>query len=100
MEQGARQATTPLFTLVYNFLPERQSQPSRFAFIVSKRISKKAVERNRVRRQLVNSLLPQLDLLAPGLDGIFLAKAALLKAVPEVVHESLTKVLKEAGVLK
>ncbi len=70
---------TPLFTLVSSSSPGSDSE-TRFAFIVSKKISGRAVDRNSVRRRLTASLLPFLSSLKPGFDIIIYAKKPLLEA--------------------
>jgi len=45
---------------------------SRFAFIVSQKFSKKAVERNKIRRQLSETVRQHLDKIEKGIDVIVL----------------------------
>ncbi|PIT90640.1 MAG: ribonuclease P protein component [Candidatus Komeilibacteria bacterium CG10_big_fil_rev_8_21_14_0_10_41_13] len=51
---------------------------SRFGLVISKKISKKAVERNRLKRQLAELIRLNLDDIKPGLDFMILVKAAAL----------------------
>lgn len=95
VESEACNYSSPLFTFLYAKLPDRAGMPSRFAFVVSKRISKKAVERNLVRRQFVSKLLPLLDKLELGMDVIVLAKPYILKPnnhFDEVFQKSLVDI--------
>ena len=55
------------------------SNPPRFGFIVSKKISSKAVERNRIKRILRQSLFSLLSKFKNGYDVVFLAKKAILE---------------------
>lgn len=48
---------------------------NRCAFIVSKKVSKKAVVRNKIRRRLKNILIIRSDRLVSGYDLVFLAKS-------------------------
>ena len=55
-------------------------EPSRFAFIISTKIHKRAVKRNRAKRLLseaIKDLLPQIK---SGFDVVFLAKKNLIEA--------------------
>lgn len=79
VESQAQNYNSPLFTLLYAKLDDRVGMSSRFAFVVSKRISKKAVDRNSVRRRFVSSLLPLLNKLELGMDIIVLAKPSMLR---------------------
>lgn len=47
---------------------------SRFGFIISKKVHKKASKRNRVRRLLIESIRSCLPKIKPGFDYVFLAK--------------------------
>jgi len=58
----------------FSLLLAKQSGDSRFAFVVSKKIDKRAVKRNRVRRLLTESVRSLLPRLKSGMDVIFLAK--------------------------
>lgn len=49
---------------------------SRFGFIVSLKVSKKAVVRNRVKRMFRKSVLNLINKTGPGFDVLFLAKSS------------------------
>ena len=73
---------------------------SRFAFIVSKKIHRKAVGRNRIRRLLTASVSNLLPDLKPGFDGVFLVKREILnKKLPEINGE-VTRVFTKANLLE
>jgi len=70
-------------------------QPSRFAFIVSKKVHLHSVKRNYVRRlmvEAVRSVLPKVEF---NLDGVFLVRQTILnqklpeitKAVDQILNE-------------
>ena len=69
----------------------------RFGFIVSTKISLKAVVRNRIRRLLSEALLPLLPRLQPNHDFIVLATTRLidqpLAVISQAFHEILTPYL-------
>lgn len=65
--------STPLFSLVFV-----ESEFNRFGMVVSKKISNKAVERNRVRRLLSLAIGAQMKLVVKPIDGVFLVKKTIL----------------------
>lgn len=71
----------------------------RFAFLVSTKVSKRAVDRNKVKRRLreiVRSLLPDT---APGVDVVFLTKKDILTKSYSEIEKSVKKILKKARVI-
>ena len=67
----------------------------RFGIVVSKKISKKAVERNRIRRKIykeVGEILPQIK---KGLKVVFLVKKAMLQAGDEEIKREVKKSLEK-----
>ncbi len=77
-----------------------EKDSSRFAFIVSTKISKKAVERNRVKRKLRETVRQLLDRIDSGFDVLFLAKKNLLEKTDKEIKEETEKLFKEAGIIK
>lgn len=64
-------------------------QPSRFGFIISTKIHKRAVKRNRIRRFLIEAIRSLLPKIKPGLDCVFLAKKAIVgKELSEIKKET------------
>lgn len=63
-------------------------KPSRFGFIISTKIHKRATKRNRARRLLVEAIRNLLPKIKPGFDCVFLAKKA-------IVGKKLTEIKKE-----
>jgi len=56
----------------------KDTKPTRFGFVVSTKISKKAVARNKVKRNLKNAVQRLLSEVGGGYDVIFLAKREIL----------------------
>jgi ribonuclease P protein component len=75
-----------LFTLLLAKGDDRK--PARFGFIISSKIHKKAVRRNRVRRLLAESIKDLLPTIRDGFDGVFLVKKGIVgKELSEVKNE-------------
>ena len=87
-----------LFSFVY--LDRGDSEFSRFGFIVSIKISKRAVVRNRIKRLLREAVQANILNLKPGYDCVFLSKTALIgKRYDEVLGE-VNLILEKSGIHK
>ena len=73
--------------------------PCQAAFIVSAKIAKKAVDRNRLKRQLKAVFYPHLKTLKPNHQLIFLAKYPLKQASFKSVEANMNSLLKVAKLL-
>lgn len=71
----------------------------RFAFVVSTKVDKRAVARNRVRRILSESVHHLLDRIAPATDGIILASRELVGLSQKEAEERISAVFTKAGIL-
>lgn len=69
---------------------------SRFAFLVGLKISKKAVIRNKIRRQLEETVRLNLAQIKTGYDMIFMVKPEIIDKKYEQIKETLIKLLKKA----
>jgi ribonuclease P protein component len=69
-------------------------QPSRFAFIVSTKISKLATKRNKIRRALSASVEKLYEKITPGKNVIFLTKQGIEAVSQDVIDEEVFKVFK------
>jgi len=72
---------------------------SRFAFSIGKKVSKKAVVRNKLRRllrEVVRSKLPQLK---KSVDGIFVSHLGLEKNKLEEIDSMINKVFKKINLI-
>ena len=89
-----------LFGLLISHQPLAISpQPSRFAFIISTKIHKKAVKRNRAKRLLAAALTEFLPQLRSGSDGVFLAKKTLIEANFSQIKQEVGLLLKETHLI-
>ena len=77
---------SPLFGLLVLEKPGQAT--SRFSFIVSTKLSKKAVQRNHLKRLLSEAVRGLLPKVKPGFDLVFLGKKSLIgKSLSEIQIE-------------
>lgn len=74
--------------------------PSRFAFIVSTKISKDAVDRNHFKRTLSEAVRLLSSSLVNGCDVIFLAKSSITKAPASDLMREVKKALTSDELIK
>ncbi len=72
----------------------------RFCFVVSKRVSGKAVVRNKVKRRLRASVAALLPRINPGFDCVVIAFSGLETKSYAKIAEQMEEVLAKAGILK
>jgi ribonuclease P protein component len=85
--------------LVIKFVPNKLPEAKiRMAFVVSKKVSKRAVERNRVKRVLRESMRSFLNQLAVG-DYMVIAKSAAINFNNKELREQVATVLKKASLI-
>lgn len=75
-------------------------EPSRFAFIVSTKISKIAVERNKAKRRLREAVKQHIGKIVKGYDVVFLAKKMTLERSSKEITSEVERVFKESGLIK
>lgn len=73
---------------------------SRFAIIVSTKVSKNAVDRNRIRRQYRDILKKHLGMIPAGFDVLLLASKGALDLDYQAKEEKFLHVLRKAQLLK
>lgn len=69
----------------------------KFGFIISKKISKRAVDRNKIKRLLAEAVRKNLEKIPEGTRGIFLAKRAILGKKYEEIGREVKKIISEFG---
>lgn len=72
----------------------------KFGFVISKKIAKRAVDRNKTKRQLRKLVVNNLAFIQNGVALLFLAKKTILKASESELTEEFDKVLKMANLQK
>ena len=88
-----------LFSVVYlnpsalraSPLDRGDAKEKKFGAIVSKKISKKAVERNQIKRRLFEAVRLNMDIFPEGFRGIFLVKKNILNKKEGEIEECLKK---------
>ncbi len=73
--------------------------PSRFGFIVSTKISKSAVVRNRVRRLLREAIQSVLPKVKPGYDSVILVRPAIIGRRLGELSQDIKIVLRKSGII-
>jgi len=76
-----------------------KNKVSRFAFVISNKIHKKANRRNRVRRLLTEAIHFFLPKIKKGHDGVFLVKKGIMEADLEKIKREMNSLLKKAHLL-
>lgn len=96
MRQQGRRITSRLLALAW--MPNDVAQP-RIGFVVSKRISKRAVDRNHVKRLLTEAIRPVLGELAGCWDIVLSAKRETLVADLRTLEQDIPALLRRARLL-
>ena len=73
---------------------------SRFSLAVPKKIAKKAVDRNRIRRRVYSALQSLHSRLPSGIHGVFIIKSAILKSSFSDIVGTLRSFFVKNGLLK
>lgn len=74
--------------------------PSRFGFIVSNKVSKLAIQRNRIKRAMSESIRYNLTNIPNGYDVIYLVKSTLAKKSTDEIMNITKNSLKRLKLLK
>lgn len=84
-----------LYSPLFGFLScKKNDNEKKFGFVVSKKISKKAVERNKIRRRLVDIILNNMDRFEKGIRVVFLTKQEILGKTREEIEKEVLKFVK------
>jgi len=78
---------------------ENRLDVSRFAVVVGTKVSKRAVDRNRIRRQIRAMIHERLDRIRPGFDVAILVRPGSLKKTRQEIEKHLDSVLHRAKLL-
>lgn len=86
----------PLFL---KFLKNR-SKEKKFSVLVSKKISKKATQRNKIKRRLRELIRIKLERIKEGIKGILITQPGIEKKNFHQIEEILEKLFKKAKIFK
>ncbi len=79
------------------YLERGDKDPSRFGFIVSTKIAKDSVDRNRFKRAMSEAVrIASIDL-TTGFDAVFLAKTSIVRVPTSEIMKEVRLSLKESG---
>ncbi len=81
-------------------LDRKDTDPSRFGFVISTKVQKDAVDRNTVRRHMSETVRLLAKDIKDGRDVVFLAKTSVIRVPAEVLVREVRAAVKESGLLK
>lgn len=81
-------------------LDRKDSEPSRFAFIVSLKIAREAVDRNRFKRIMSEAVRTSFVDIKNGFDVVFLAKTIIIKCPTDELMREVKEALRGSGLIK
>ena len=84
--------------LILKTLPN-DLEETRFAFIISKKFSKKAVNRNRIRRQVSEAIKDNFKTIKSGTDAVILSIPGAQERSTEEVRETIKRILIKANLV-
>lgn len=89
--------TSPFFVLKFT---KNEKSFSRFGFIVSKKTDKRAVARNRIKRQIRYGIEKNIDKISPGYDILFVLKKQIMSKTTEEINVLTMEELKKLKLIK
>lgn len=89
--------STPIFNLK---IGKNSQEAKRFAFVVSKKIDKRAVVRNSLKRKFRSCIEEIFDNIGNGWDFIFYPKQAGIKSTREQILEEIKTIFLKSNLLK
>lgn len=93
----SKTVTAPFFTLKVGV---NNLSFSRFGFVASKRIDKRAVKRNQIKRMMRQIIQENKDIIKDGNDLLFILKKELTITKKEVITDTVIKTLKAQGLIE
>ena len=81
-------------------LERNDENPTRFAFVISTKIAKDAVDRNTIRRHMSETVRLLTNYIHNGRDVVFLAKTSIVKIPADGIVREVRSAIKESGLMK
>jgi ribonuclease P protein component len=81
-------------------LDRHDDGPPRFAFVVSTKIAKDAVDRNTIKRHMSETVRLLTNYVKNGMDVVFLAKTSIMRIPADGIVREVRSSIKESGLLK
>ena len=82
------------------YLDRRDGGPPRFAFVVSTKISKEAVDRNTIKRHISETVRLMVSEVKEGYDVVFLAKPSIIKCPADEIAREVRTAVRASGIIK
>ncbi len=79
---------------------KNNEENSKFAFVISKKVSKKAVDRNLIKRRMSEIIRKNISNIKSGYNIIFFAKSGVLKLDYIKIQEELIFIIKRSKLFK
>ena len=98
VEKLGKTFQTPNFGIA--ILDRKDDNPPRFAFVISTKIAKDAVDRNTIRRHMSETIRLLTNYINPGRDIVFLAKPNIIKIPAETLVREVRQSVKDSGLMK
>jgi ribonuclease P protein component len=92
VKEKGRTYQAPLLAMV---IFKKEDEEKKFGLVVSKRISKKAVIRNKIRRAVYEALRKQLGKISNGVRGIVLVRTAIVGKRAEEIEREIEEIIKK-----
>src|SRR4030042_6194105 len=89
---GAKTVSLPFFILKYT---KTAGEDLKFAFVISKKIDKRAVVRNKIKRQISKGLEAVLEKVSKGYTFVFIVKKEILTKKQEEITKEIERVFLE-----
>lgn len=90
LKKKGKQVSTDLFNYVYL---QEDTKRKQIGFVVSKKISKKAVARNKIRRRLSEAVRLLLPRIKPGVKAIFFVKQKIKNSSYQEIYDRVRDVI-------
>lgn len=92
VKEKGRAYQAPLLAMI---IFKKEDEEKKFGLVVSKRISKKAIIRNKIRRAVYEAIRGQLGKISSGVRGIVLVRTAIVGREVEEIEREIGEIIKK-----